>query len=109
MMDRFHLGAVVLGAMPRHLFQARVSLERGDFGTRPQRDVWRVLDPADEVAGHALSQAIGAHQDMNVVAGAGQEHRGLAGGVAAAYDDNFLIAAKLGFQGAIAAVEEADG
>ena len=54
-----------------------------------------VLDAPDQVARHALGQAVGADQHVHALGRLRQEHRGLAGRVAAAHHDHLLAGAQL--------------
>ena len=91
------LGAVGT-APPGDTAQFALAFQRNDLRVGVHGDVRAVLDTADQVARHALGQPIGAHQHMNLVAGPGQKDGGLAGRVAAADDDDFLVLTKLRFQ-----------
>ena len=74
--------------------EAAVAFERRELSAGMERDVRALLDPPDEIARHALRQAVGAHQYVDPAATAGQEHRGLARGVAAS-DDHHVVPLEL--------------
>ena len=77
---------------PREALEPAVALERGELRPAVERDVRALLDPPDEIARHALRQAVGTHQDVHPAAAAGQEHGGLACGVPAAHHGDFPVA-----------------
>src|ERR1051325_11782095 len=85
MADVFHeLGSAGAAA---DALQVPAAFQRDDLAVRPHFDRWVVLDAAHEVARHALGQSARAHHDEDAVAVLGEEHGGLAGGVAAAGED----------------------
>src|SRR5581483_6886314 len=95
MMDRLGLGPLVARAVPGELLQARVTLERSDLRRSMQSDVGSVLDASDEISGHALGEAIRAHEQMHMPTATGEEYGCLPRGVAAADHDDFLVLAEL--------------
>ena len=73
-------------------------MKPGCFGVQADLDVWRVLDPIDEVLRH-LDPKIGiAAEKPNPAGVSRQKHGGLTGGVGAADDRDLLSLAAPGFE-----------
>src|SRR5438309_6765367 len=79
----------------RHALQRRLAVERGDRGPDVDVDAGVRLDSVDEVPGHRRVEG-SPYDDVHRRAALGEVHRGLAGGVAAADDDDRFAAAPSG-------------
>src|SRR5262249_2737164 len=83
------------GPLDAHAVERVASQEPADFGPRVERDDRVLLDPLDEVAGHAVRGPASAHDDVYAASLAREEHGCLARGVPAAHHDDFLPRAEL--------------
>ena len=81
--------------LPGDAAKLAVAFERHDLRARPERDVRRFLDAADEVARHALGEARASHEHLNVSPSARQEDGGLARGVPPSDDDDVVAVAEV--------------
>ena len=84
-------------AAPAHARQRGVvvAFEADHFGVEHQFDVRRRLDALDQIARHAGAEPAAAHHHVDLAGMAGQEHRGLPGGIAAADQHDLLAGAQL--------------
>ena len=71
------------------------AVERHELGSRVNRNRRMVVDATYEVPRHRLCQGILANEQVDVPGGLREEHRGLAGGIASADDDDLLSDAQL--------------
>jgi hypothetical protein len=78
--------------------EALVSIERHDRGAGQDLDAWVALQSIHEVAGHAGAKIGAPDRDRHRASLVGQEHRGLAGGVAASHDHHRASGALACFQ-----------
>ena len=80
-------------AAPAHPLERTVrrAFERHHLGVENQFDVRRRLDAFNQVARHAGTEAAAADHQMDLAGMTRQEHRGLAGGIAAAHQHDVLI------------------
>ena len=85
-----------LRAAPRHAPESVVPVERDELGVRVERDVARLFDATDQVAGHRVAQAGAADEHVDMSGLRGEKHCGLPGGVGAADHDDLVVAAEAG-------------
>ncbi len=85
-------GPLVLPGQP---LEVVIPLEGDDLRARAQGDLRVVLDAPDQVARHALREALGAHEHVHALGRLREEHRRLAGRVAAPDDHQLLAGAEL--------------
>src|SRR3989442_12580029 len=84
-------------APPVNAFDVPGSFNADDLRIREHGNDRRLLDTPDEVSGHAFGEAVGPHKQMNVFRCAGEENRGLPGGIPASYHNHLIAAADLRF------------
>ena len=72
-----------------------VAFQRRDLGPGVERDLRRLPDALHEIVGHGGGEAACAHQHVDVSGRSRQEHRRLAGRVAAANNNHLFAAAEL--------------
>src|SRR5204863_8099547 len=70
-----------------------------DPGVEQQLDTWIVFDTFHQITGHGLGEAVRADEHVDAARGLRQEHRGLAGGIAAADHSHVFVLAELRFHG----------
>lgn len=95
--DRARFALSAAAVRPGHAAQQGIAIQLGDLGARMQGDLRRLVDALDEMVGHGVGEAVAADEDVHMRRGARQEHRRLAGGIAAADDDHFLAGAQIRF------------
>src|SRR2546430_13516954 len=95
--------ALLVVAGERHGAQALIAVHCGDARASEHGDIRRGLDLIDEVLRHALAEGGAADDQRDVPGILGEEEGRLTGGVTAADDEYFLIAARdrLGERGAV--------
>lgn len=76
----------------------QIAVKLGEFGVRVHLDVWRSLDPIDEIARHAGADAGPAHQHVDLRRVLRQENSGLPGRIAAANQHHFCLVAHFRFE-----------
>src|SRR5262249_34101475 len=87
------------------MLKMSVSLKRHNLGSRLDLDCWGLLDASNQVSRHAHRKTAGADEQMNMPRRLRQEHRGLAGRVRPAYDDDLIAVAELRFHEGRAVVD----
>src|SRR3984885_7205113 len=80
-------------AAPAHTFERTPlgALKSRNLGIEYQFNIRRRLDALDQIARHAGGKTAAADNHLNLAGMAGQEDRGLAGGIAAANQDDLLL------------------
>ena len=83
-----------VGVLDDDTFERVVPLQLPDLGVQQHLDVWRPLDPVDEVARHALAEILAADDEPDLRRVACEKDRALPGRVAATDDHGGAVRAE---------------
>src|SRR3954468_10653921 len=80
-----------------HPLQLVAAIEGSDLGLGAQDDIGRLLDAANQIAGHAFGETLPADEHMDALRCLREKDHGLSGRVSSAYNDHFRVTAELRF------------